>query len=47
MRLEAKDPVGYEQGPLGWVVDQPAFVFPDGSVMQSQLTALMLREDGR
>ena len=47
MRLEAKDPVGYEQGPLGWVVDQPAFVFPDGSVMQSRLTALMPREDGR
>ncbi len=47
MRLEAKDPVGYEEGPLGWAVDQPTFVFPDGSSMQSRLTALMRREDGR
>ncbi len=47
LRLESKDPVGYEEGSLGWVVDQPAFVFPDGSVMQSRLTAVMRREDGR
>jgi hypothetical protein len=37
VRLEAKDPVGYEEGSLGWVVDQPAFVFPDGSAMQTRL----------
>jgi SnoaL-like domain len=47
VRLEAKDPVGYEEGSLGWVVDQPAFVFPDGSVMQTRLTAVMRREEGR
>jgi len=47
VRLEAKDPVGYEEGSLGWVVDQPAFVFPDGSVMQTRLTAVMRQEDGR
>jgi ketosteroid isomerase-like protein len=46
VRLEAKDPVGYEEGSLGWVVDQPAFVFPDGSVMQTRLTAVMRREEG-
>jgi hypothetical protein len=47
VRLEAKDPVGYEEGSLGWVVDQPAFVFPDGSVMQTRLTAVMHQEEGR
>jgi hypothetical protein len=47
VRLEAKDPVGYEEGSLGWVVDQPAFVFPDGSVMQTRLTAVMRQEEGR
>ena len=47
MRLETKDPVGYEEGSLGWVVDQTSFVFPDGSVMQTRLTALMRREDDR
>ncbi len=47
LRLEAKDPVGYEEGSLGWVVDQPAFVFPDGSVMQARLTAVMHQEEGR
>jgi SnoaL-like protein len=47
VRLEAKDPVGYEEGSLGWVVDQPAFVFPDGSAMQTRLTAVMRQEDGR
>jgi SnoaL-like domain len=45
--LEAKDPVGYEEGTLGWVVDQPAFVFPDGSSMQSRFTAVMRQEEGR
>ena len=47
VRLDANDPVGYEEGSLGWVVDQPAFVFPDGSVMQTRLTAVMRREEGR
>ncbi len=47
VRLEAKDPVGYEEGSLGWVVDQPAFVFPDGSAMQTRCTAVMRQEEGR
>ena len=45
LRLEANEPVGYEEGSLGWVVDQPAFVFPDGSLMQSRLTAVMRQEE--
>jgi hypothetical protein len=47
LRLEAKDPLAYEDASLGWVVDQPAFGLPDGSVMQSRLTAVMHKEEGR
>jgi hypothetical protein len=46
-RIEAGDPTGYEEGLLGWVVDQPSFVFPDGSAMDTGLTAVMHQEDGR
>lgn len=46
-RLEAGDPRGYEEGALGWVVDQPTFVFPDGSTFQTRLTAVMGQEEGR
>jgi hypothetical protein len=46
-RIEAGDePAGYEEGSLGWFVEQPAFVFPDGSSMQTRLTAVMRQEDG-
>jgi hypothetical protein len=31
VRIEPGEPVGYEEGALGWVVDQPTFYFPDGS----------------
>ena len=30
---------------MGWVVDQPTFFFPDGSSMQTRLTAVLRRED--
>lgn len=46
-RIEAGDPAGYEEGSLGWLVDEPAFVFPDGSSFQTRLTAVMRQEDGR
>lgn len=32
---------------MGWLVDEPAFVFPDGSSFQTRLTAVMRQEDGR
>jgi hypothetical protein len=47
LRLVAKDPIGYQEGSVGWAVDQPTFVFPDGSVMQSRLTVFMRREGAR
>jgi SnoaL-like domain len=46
-RIEADDPAGYEEGSLGWVVDQPSFIFPDGSAIKTRLTAVMHHEDGR
>lgn len=47
VRLEPEDPRGYEEGSMGWVVDNPTFVFPDGSACQTRLTAVMRHEDGR
>jgi hypothetical protein len=48
VRLEAgENPTGYEEGSLGWFVDEPTFFFPDGSSMDTRLTAVMHREGGR
>ena len=47
-RIEAgEDPAGYEEGSLGWLVDEPTFFFPDGSSMDARLTAVIRQEDGR
>lgn len=43
--LQSREAVGYEEGTLGWVVDQPRFVFPDGSGMDCRLTAIFRNED--
>ncbi|MDQ3589118.1 MAG: nuclear transport factor 2 family protein [Actinomycetota bacterium] len=48
VRLEAgDDPTGFEEGSMGWFVDEPTFVFPDGSAMDTRLTAVMHQEEGR
>ena len=48
VRLEAGDnPAGCEEGSLGWFVDQPSFLFPDGSAMSTRLTAVVRQEDDR
>jgi ketosteroid isomerase-like protein len=39
--------IAYEEGSMGWVADQPAFYFPDGSAMRTRLTAVLRRESGR
>jgi hypothetical protein len=46
MRLEGVDPRGYEEGSMGWGVDTPSFVLPDGSRLPTRLTAVVHREDG-
>ena len=45
VRIQAGEPAGYEEGSMGWVVDEPAFFFPDGSAMKTRLTAVLRRED--
>ena len=45
--LESDDPKAYEEGSMGWAVDQPMFSFPDGSKFQTRLTAIFRREDDR
>ena len=48
MRLEGgKEAVGYEEGALGWVVDEPVMHYPDGTSVATRLTALLHKEDGR
>ncbi len=48
VRLEAgHDLVGYEQGSVGWVADRPRFVLPDGSTIDTRMTAVLLKEDGQ
>ncbi|MDO8483479.1 MAG: nuclear transport factor 2 family protein [Candidatus Limnocylindrales bacterium] len=37
---------GHERGDVGWFVDEPTYIFPDGSRMQSRMTAILQREDG-
>lgn len=39
--------VGYEEGSMGWVADEPTFRFPDGSAMKTRLTAVVRQVDGR
>jgi hypothetical protein len=46
LRLEGDDPRGYEEGSVGWGVDRPRFVLPDGSTLPTRLTAVLRREGG-
>jgi ketosteroid isomerase-like protein len=39
------EPAGYENGDVGWFVDEPTYRFPDGSLMLTRLTAILQRED--
>lgn len=40
------DPAGYEEGSMGWVVDEPTFSFPDGSGVKTRLTAVLHQQAG-
>ena len=45
--LQAGDNLrGYEEGSMGWAVDQPTFVLPAGSTIPTRLTAVVRQEDG-
>lgn len=42
--LESRDARAYEEGTLGWAVDEPRFGFPDGSGMDCRVTSVFQRE---
>ncbi len=47
LRLTGGDaPRAWEEGTVGFAVDEPRFVFPDGSFIPTRLTAVLHREDG-
>ncbi|MBI4260922.1 MAG: nuclear transport factor 2 family protein [Actinobacteria bacterium] len=41
------DPVGYAEGDLGWVIDEPTFAFPGDVTVKTRLTGILHREDGK
>lgn len=48
LRLEGgPDPRGYAQGGVGFAVDQPRFVLPDGGFVPTRLTAVLRQETDR
>jgi hypothetical protein len=44
--IRSREAHRYEEGSLGWVVDQPRFGFPDGSGMDCRVTAILRNENG-
>jgi SnoaL-like domain len=43
--LTSRSAVGFEEGTLGWVTDEPRFGFPDGNGMDCRVTAVVRKED--
>jgi hypothetical protein len=43
--LTPRDPRGWAEGALGFVLDTPRFTFPDGSGMDTRVTSVMRLED--
>lgn len=41
------DPHGYAEGGVGFAVDQPRFVLPDGSFIPTRLTAVLRQESAQ
>jgi hypothetical protein len=39
-------PVGYQEGTVGYVVDEPTLFYPDGSGIRTRLTGVWHQEDG-
>jgi ketosteroid isomerase-like protein len=46
MTLRGENPHGYEDGAVGWGIDHPSSVLPDGSYLPTRLTAVLHHEDG-
>lgn len=46
VRVVPGNPQAFVEGSVGWIADRPIFHLPDGSVMESRVTAVMRRQDG-
>lgn len=44
--LEPGDVRGFEEGSLGWAVDEPRFGFPDGRAFGCRVTSVLRKEEG-
>ena len=42
-----RQPTGYQEGSLGWFVDEPWFGFPGGGGMRTRVTGVVRQEQGR
>ena len=45
VRLQAGDVRAWEEGSIGWLADRPSFILPDGSAIETRLTAVTRHED--
>lgn len=46
VRVVASDPQAFVEGTVGWIADRPIFYLPDGSQVESRVTAVMRLQDG-
>ncbi len=46
VQIEDSDVNGWEVGDIGWAVDQPTMVLPDGTRIPVRITWVVRREDG-
>lgn len=46
VKVRHGDMTAYEEGTVGWVADQGAFLLPDGGEVPFRMTAVFHREDG-
>jgi hypothetical protein len=44
LRIEGGRPAAYEEGSMGWLLDEPTFVFGDMPGVRTRLSAVMHRE---
>ncbi len=45
LQLRGGTASAWEHGDVGWAVDTPSFVMPDGSTLPTRLTAVLCREE--
>jgi hypothetical protein len=46
MPMRAGDPEAYQEGTVGWIADQAAFLLPDGGELPFRITCVAHREGG-